>query len=1014
MFGNLSLLWSRFQGLHRVYRLTVYAVLVYLFYALILGVVTPYTVKKVAPEKLTELLGRNVTIEDVRVNPFTLEVAIQGLRIQEQDQAKTFTGFEYLGTRVNFWRSILNAEINVEFAHLDGFEAHVARLSEQPAYFNFTDIIEHIEASASESAVEPEEEQKPVDRNQPIFPVSIASLQLNDAEFTFHDQVTDVTLSYPNINFLIGGLHTQYLLEQGGVTNRFKLAVNDIDNGTLQLEGQTQLKPFIVDANLDVQGIQLPRVWGFVDHMFQANLTSGFVGFSSDFSIVQSIGTTVEQDSLDIQTMNGQFNLSELSFSDESKAVVSLPELKILDIATNVTNQIVEIDEISAVGLAVDARLNKDKLDLVELFTPTLPPEVEPAPSDAQAPSSEEQKQPWLLQLGGVNFSDFGFDIQENAITKGFNHWSITPLNLKLGEFKSDLSKPLAFDFSTEVNQQGSILAKGEVDLISLDVEAQTEVQQLSLKQIQPFVATTVNATIKEGKLSTKTKVVRSGSGNVVASGNVTVDSLSVIDNRLKTPFVKWQQLALHQFKFDLNQQRLDIDTLKLDQPYARVIVNEDSTTNIGALVIANDSASKESAPKGNQQPDSQGFMLNVGKVEFAKGSAFFADNSLTPNFATGIELLEGSVSNISSKPGTMASVDVRGSVDKYAPVKIVGDVNPLLEKPYLDLDVSFDGIELTSVNPYSGTYAGRYIDRGQLTLALNYQLEDNQLKGSNRVVIDQLELGESSESDLATSLPLDLAIALLQDTDGVIDLGVDVSGDLNDPEFGIGTVIWKAITNIIEKAVTAPFSFIAGLAGSDEELNIVEFEFGSSELTDEQQEKLATLSKALIERPMLNLSVDGGVDEKADSQALVQVEFRALLADRAGLTLEQLEPTLSASSTPNSGPLSEALQSLYSEQSGQSATVLKQNIADEIAQKEQNIEEVELNKRWHIAMYNLVLNEQELKSGALGVLAQQRAQHVKAYLVEQQNIAASRIFLKDSRFDIETDASQVMLTLEP
>ena len=128
--------------------------------------------------------------------------------------------------------------------------------------------------------------------------------------------------------------------------------------------------------------------------------------------------------------------------------------------------------------------------------------------------------------------------------------------------------------------------------------------------------------------------------------------------------------------------------------------------------------------------------------------------------------------------------MDLKGKIDKYAPVTLQGEINPLLQKPYLDLDLVFKSVELTTVNPYSGTYAGHYIDKGQLSLALNYQLQDNQLIGKNHLVIDQLQLGKPSESDLATSLPISLAIAILQDRNGVIDLGLEVSGDVDNPDF--------------------------------------------------------------------------------------------------------------------------------------------------------------------------------------------------------------------------------------
>jgi len=197
-------------------------------------------------------------------------------------------------------------------------------------------------------------------------------------------------------------------------------------------------------------------------------------------------------------------------------------------------------------------------------------------------------------------------------------------------------------------------------------------------------------------------------------------------------------------------------------------MITEDKRTNIGELIRAEplgDNSAAQSQTKQSQANEApqqtaakekntaktaadKAFKLDIGSIAIKSGSAYFADNSLTPNFASGIEGLEGKISHLSSTPGTKASVDIKGKIDKYAPVTLRGEVNPLLEKPYLDLDLVFKSVELTSVNPYSGTYAGYYIDKGQLSLALNYQLEDNQLKGDNHLVIDQLKLGKPSDSD--------------------------------------------------------------------------------------------------------------------------------------------------------------------------------------------------------------------------------------------------------------------------
>jgi outer membrane protein OmpA-like peptidoglycan-associated protein len=662
-----------------------------------------------------------------------------------------------------------------------------------------------------------------------------------------------------------------------------------------------------------------------------------------------------------------------------------LPDFSVNGIATNVEKQTVNIDSVTSHGLNVSAKVDDKGADLVRLFTPKF---ITEAPKENKAEPVEKESKPtvdapsWLVTLDGVEIKDYQLNVEEKVVTKKANQWQISPINLTTSQIVSDLSKPIDFDFFTSINGKGDISVKGQADAKQQAVLADIDVKSLKLAQFQPYLATAVNAKLTNGEINTQAKL--DAKGKVEVSGGIQVNHLSIRDKKLRKPFVKWRSLAVNKFNFDLQKSKLSIDTLSLSQPYARVVINEDRTTNIGDLIVAQPK-SKKKKTKAVSNKKEKPFALSVRKIAFNNGSAFFADNSLTPNFSSGIEQLKGNIGHVSSIPGTKATVDISGNIEKYAPVKVKGEINPLLKEPYLDLDVIFKSVELTTVNPYSGTYAGHYIDKGQLTLALNYKLENNQLKGENHVIIDQLQLGKASDSDIATSLPLELAIALLQDNNGVIDLGVEVSGDVNDPEFSLGAVIWSTISNIITKAVTAPFSFIAGLAGSDEELNVIAFDFGANTLTAEEQEKLQTLGKALETRPKLKLT----------------------------MTVAEFPANLSASTMPTSGKLSDGLQKLYKAEFGEKASKVEDKIEDEQDKKGVELTDEELAKRWYIALYNLALNKQEVDKGELGQLAQQRAQAVKAYLVDIVKVDASRVFLLDSRFDIEQDTSSVLLTLE-
>ena len=486
--------------------------------------------------------------------------------------------------------------------------------------------------------------------------------------------------------------------------------------------------------------------------------------------------------------------------------------------------------------------------------------------------------------------------------------------------------------------------------------------------------------------------------------------------------------MHINQLDFDQQQNQIKIDHLSFEQPYAKVVIAKDRTTNISNLIIEQQAIAEPKVTgqmaQGIQAEISTNTVapsqtaakkpelsLDIQKISFNQGSAFFADNSLTPNFASGIEQLEGYISHLSSKPGTKASVDIKGKIDRYAPVTLKGDINPLLDKPYLDLDLVFKSVELTSVNPYSGTYAGYYIDKGQLSLALNYKLEQNQLKGSNHLVINQLKLGKRSNSDLATSLPVTLAIALLQDRHGVIDLGMEVSGDLDSPSFSVGSIIMTAITNVITKAVTAPFSFLAGLIGADDTLDKIPFNPGQFTLTSREQESLDKLAKGLEDRPMLQLSLEGSVDAINDSQAISERMMKRKLAALANIQLTELPADLSPSQFPTQGPLADALLKLYEQEVKANPDDVKDNIIAET--KDAPLSKEELTTRWHIALYNLSLKAQTVGQDRLGDLAQERAKSVKAYLVDSKGIAPERIFLLESRVTLNQDAAQVNMSIE-
>ncbi|ABI39487.1 protein of unknown function DUF748 [Shewanella sp. MR-4] len=1070
MLTQLSRLKIAFFSRPRYQRFLVYLAITYLSYLIVLGLVLPKAIVSFTPEKLTQVLGRPVTLQDMRINPFTYRVNIEQLEVKEKDN-QAFAGLSQLQFEVNFWQSVFNQALVIDHIQLQGPFANVSRFQTQGVtQFNFDDIITRLNQPKT-----PSEPDTTTEKTRPLR-VILGELTLTSGKVKFDDKITQALVDYPNINFKLSQLDTEYLMtakptspansqatqSQNKPTtaaptaqantasnppsilhNQFVVQLQDAHAGEVSLAGQFQLFPFKLVGDVQLAKLQLAPFWPFVADQFKVKLAAGELSINSHYQV----DLPTEGD-LQLTADRGQVIVQKVDLLNGDQSAIALPLLAIDGINLDLAKQRIDIKQIHSEGLSLKAKLDEQGIDLAQLLmpksmatstdeaTPNSPAEAQtqeaPAETNTSAASpsqtaseksTTEQQDAWLVTLGGLSLENYDIQLEEHKLTQTAQQWRVYPLNFTTQTIVSDLKSPIDYELSFGLNDKGRFISKGQVDVPGEAISANLKVEQLALAQFQPYLAPYVNMQLSSGLFSSEGKLNADGKGKAIYQGSVELDELSILDNIRKVPLVKWQKMHINQLDFDQQLNKINIDHLSFNQPYAKVVIAKDRTTNISNLIVetpatdtpnpTTQTTKTEASTQAN--PDTKvkkpELSLDIQKISFNQGSAFFADNSLTPNFASGIEQLEGHISHLSSKPGTKASVDIKGKIDRYAPVTLKGDINPLLDKPYLDLDLVFKSVELTSVNPYSGTYAGYYIDKGQLSLALNYKLEQNQLKGSNHLVIDQLKLGKRSNSDLATSLPVTLAIALLQDRHGVIDLGMEVSGDLDSPSFSVGGIILTAITNVITKAVTAPFSFLAGLVGSDETLDKVPFEPGQLVLTQHEQESLDTLAKGLDDRPMLKLSLEGSVDAIKDSQAIAERMMKRKLANLANIPLTELPANLSPSQFPTEGPLADALVKLYEQEVKTNPDDVKDNIVAET--KDVPLSKEELTTRWHIALYNLTVKAQNVSQDMLGDLAHERAKSVKAYLVDSKGIAPERIFLLESRVTLNQDAAQVNMSID-
>ncbi len=539
--------------------------------------------------------------------------------------------------------------------------------------------------------------------------------------------------------------------------------------------------------------------------------------------------------------------------------------------------------------------------------------------------SQEEASVPWKVSVVKYVGEDIGLRFEDQAVvpaaTQIIDGLGFTAENLST---EPDQTAKVAARF--KLNRKGDIAVDGTVKPFPLVADLHLDIKTLELLPLQSYFAEKLNVAITRGQITVNGNVqvrqdegVKGADAPILAggfSGQATIGDFYAVDKLNSADFLRWKSLYFGKVDARLKPESLSVGEIALSDFFARVIVSPDGKLNLMQIVRKENEAAvavvppaadpaaipskatastegKSSIPVAPAVADSKPMMpVKIGKITLQGGNVQFTDNFVKPNYTANLKQIGGLVTGLSSEPGSIANVELRGSYDNVAPLNITAKINPLSAKPYLDLQAEIKGIELTSLSSYSGKYAGYAIEKGKLSLFVKYKIENDQLAAENRVFLDQLTFGDPIESADATKLPVRLAVALLKNRKGEIDLNLPISGSLSDPQFSIGGLVVKVIVNLLAKAVTAPFALIGSMFGGGEELSNIEFDFGRTTITAEAQKRLENLAKALIDRPALRLEIEGFVDAERDREGLqtARIDGKVRAVKREDLTKKGIE----------------------------------------------------------------------------------------------------------------------------
>lgn len=923
--------------------------------------ILPPLIKTRLIEKLSAYTGRKVELGELRLNPFALSTTLRKFTLHERTGGQ-FMSFDEL--YINFQTSSLfRWAYTFSIIQLTSPSSNIR--IQKDGTFNFHDLLP------------PAREKSETQQNAPV-PLLIQHLVVNRAQMVFED-ITRPTPYKQQIAALSFSLKNFTTRPNREGLYEFEAATEE--GATLKYRGNLSMAPMYSKGSLELTGIKLRKLWSYLQDQLNFEIAGGELDISGTYEFNITEGLT------DLRLQDSSVNVRSLSVlsKEDGEEAITLPHLSFSGTELDYQKREMKIALIQSDSAKIRGNFDKDgKFSLHKMFQPKTTDS-----SQEMHPKNQSKSGEWQISINKIEIADYALHMKDQT-TVPITQLDLSPVNLKIENVKIGSPGTAHIELQVGLNQTGTMKVAGKVSPEPLTADLDVQISKIALPPFDPYVKKHTQLEISDGSLSLNGHLNFSRPGaeqQVDFEGDIRIESARVLDSVLSEDFVRWKRLDLRQVKYDNNPASLSIQEIIARGLYTRIIIGPDRTANVQHILVRDKKPLTET--KGQQANDNQ-LPIRIGQVSIIDSSMNFTDLSLKPNFTSAIQNLNGTVKGLSSEQLARADIDLKGQVDKYAPVVIQGKINPLSEQAYTDITMNFHGIELTTFSPYSGKFAGYKIEKGKLSFELQYKLSQKILIGENHIVLDQFTLGEKVESPDATNLPVRLAIAILKDSHGVIDLNIPVRGDLNDPQFRLAPVIIKAFVNLIAKAATSPFKMLGALVGGEgEELDFVLFTPGSNALSQEQQSKLAKIAKALEERPQLILNLRGTAAESVDRYAL---------AERAILTRIRTQRNI-----PIESPLAEdeqkRLLKLYREM------FRKEDPYDLIPPTDTTGTKIPKDVRRAAvvdAARKKLIEKYPISESDLRTLAQERAEVIKDYMVQQGGLAAPRIFL----LEVDTKAS--------
>ncbi|MBY0246946.1 MAG: DUF748 domain-containing protein [Nitrospiraceae bacterium] len=942
-------------------------------YALVGFVLLPYLIKEYGVPAASEQLQHPVVVRDVAFNPFTLALRLNGLEVREQDQTPII-GFEEF---------VVNLRATTLFFQTLGFDEirlvmpFVAARVNREGKLNLLGLV-----PSSDKAAAPVETATGEPKR--MMPLEIGLLEIDNGIVEFRDEskAKPISMDIVPIQITLRNFSTTQ-----GSDNAYAFTAEIGKGEALAWEGTVSLEPVESDGKVSLSGVKLKTLYQAVQDRFQFDMQQGELALSATYHFDlrgQAPRATVKDGRLAVRGLAiGERGLPE--------PLVSIPVADVEGIQFDLEKRSIRVEKVHTADARFDAWMDVGGVvNLQQLFAP-----AGSSGEKAAEPVSANKKtvsEPWTVGVDVVEIENYQAKFEDRTLTTP-GVVEVGALDVTVKDVQIPFTKPLPVSVSLTLNRTGHVDVRGQVAVEPMKADLEIKITQIAINPFQPYLDRFLDADIREGAIDLNGSVQYAKEhpkGPMLRfQGNLAVNQLLVTDRKEFEDVGSWKSLAFNRVALDVEPTTVRIGEILLQEPAVQAVMESDGSLNLSKLLVASPSGGAQGEPAKDDSRKSAAktdpLTIIVDQVKLVKATAIFRDLSVEPSVKTGVTDFGGTIKGLSSKQIKKADVDLAGKIDRAAPLKIVGKINPLSEDAFTDLVITLQGMDVTPAGPYSGKFAGYGLSKGKLSLDLKYKVSQQILEAENLVSIDQLTFGQKVESPDATSLPVPLLVALLQDRKGLIEIDLPIRGDLNDPDFKYGKVVISTLLNLLGKVVASPFSLLGKLVpdgGGGDDLQFVEFQPGSAVLADDGMKKLDVLEQALDERAGLRLDIKGTSDAVVDGAALRKRKLMDRLMTKIRRERGKSAGPVEISAEEEQRFVEELFAELLAKQAGMSGKA-----PDQAESTPPTAEE----------MKERVLAEIPITDADLEFLAMERGEAVRTRLLENGKLGSGRVFLLEA-----------------